>query len=153
MWPCCNSNSAIPSSTSDTATQRWGPHHPQAHSCCYGHHLHTGYASRRCRCITSATAARAVGMTTTSIQKLKGRPQTARITAMAREQRARRAARAGALPDIPNRIQRCSRCREEGHNVLNCRALPAPTQLYQPRGHHWQPLFSFPPLAISFTFI
>ena len=58
-------------------------------------------------------------MPATSIQKLEGRPQTARITA--REQRARRAAHAGALPDIPNRIQRC---REEGHNVLNCRALP-----------------------------
>ena len=55
-------------------------------------------------------------------KKLKGRPQPARITAG--EQRARRAAYAGALPDITNRIQRCSRCREEGHNVLNCRALP-----------------------------
>ena len=44
-------------------------------------------------------------------KKLKGRPQTARITA--REQRARRAAHAGALPDILNHIQRYSQCREE----------------------------------------
>ena len=55
-------------------------------------------------------------------KKPKGCPLTARIAA--KEQRARRAARAGALPDIPNHIQRCSRCREEGHNVLKCRALP-----------------------------
>ena len=38
---------------------------------------------------------------------------------------------AGNLPDIPNCIiQRCSRCREEGHNVLNCRALPEGMQLF-----------------------
>ena len=41
------------------------------------------------------------------LKKLKGRPQTARITAG--EQRARRAAHAGALPDIPNRIQQRGR--------------------------------------------
>jgi hypothetical protein len=111
--------SAIPSSTSNTATQRSRLHCAQPHSCCYGHHLHISHASRRCRCNISATTARAVGMPATSIQKLEGRPQTARTTA--REQRARRAAHAGALPDIPNRIQRC---REEDHNVLNCRALP-----------------------------
>ena len=111
--------SATQSSTSNTATQRSRLHCAQPHSCCYGRHLHISYASRRFRSNTSATTARAVGMPATSIQKLEGRPQTtARITA--REQRARRAAHAGALPDIPNRIQRC---REEGHNVLNC-ALP-----------------------------
>jgi hypothetical protein len=56
-------------------------------------------------------------------KKAKGRPQTARLTAG--EQRGRRAAWRGALPEVPDRVpQRCSRCRQEGHNILNCRALP-----------------------------
>jgi hypothetical protein len=54
-------------------------------------------------------------------KKPRGRPQTARLTAG--EQRARRAELRGAL-DVPDRVQRCSRCRGEGHNVRNCRALP-----------------------------
>ena len=53
---------------------------------------------------------------------LKIPKQTAHITG--EEQHARRAAHAGALPDILNHIQRYSQCREEGHYVLNCRALP-----------------------------
>ena len=56
-------------------------------------------------------------------KKARGRPQTARLTAG--EQRARLAAYNGMLENIPDRVQRCSRCREEGHNVTRCPALPA----------------------------
>ena len=56
-------------------------------------------------------------------KKARGRPQTARLAAG--EQRARLAAYNGMLENIPDRAQRCSRCREEGHNVTRCPALPA----------------------------
>ena len=52
-------------------------------------------------------------------KKAKGRPQTARLTA--EEQRGRRAAWRGAMLRSPIG---CRRCRQEGHNILNCRALP-----------------------------
>ena len=55
-------------------------------------------------------------------KKPRGRPQTARMSAG--KQRARTAHALGALPDVPDRVQRCSRCRQEGHNIRNCRALP-----------------------------
>ena len=56
-------------------------------------------------------------------KKARGRPQTARLAAG--EQRARLAAYNGALENIPDHVQRCSHCREEGHNVTRCPALPA----------------------------
>jgi hypothetical protein len=55
-------------------------------------------------------------------RKLRGRPQTKRLTAG--EMRGRTAAWRGALQDVPDRIQKCSRCRQEGHNVARCRASP-----------------------------
>ena len=56
-------------------------------------------------------------------KKARGRPQTARLTAG--EQRARLAAYNGVLENIPDLVQHCSRCREEGHNITRCPALPA----------------------------
>jgi len=55
-------------------------------------------------------------------RKPRGRPQTKCLTAG--EMRARTTAWRGALQDVPNRIQHCSRCKQEGHNVARCRALP-----------------------------
>jgi hypothetical protein len=115
--------SAIPSSTSNTATQRSRLHCPQPHSCCYGRHLHTSHASRRCRCNTSATTARAVGMPATSIQKTEGAPADCPHYSPGAASTPCRSCW-GTTRHPNHRIQRCSRCREEGHNVLNCRALP-----------------------------
>jgi len=55
-------------------------------------------------------------------KKNRERPQTNRLTAG--EVRASTAAWNGALQNVPDRVQRCSRCRQEGHNVARCRALP-----------------------------
>jgi len=55
-------------------------------------------------------------------RKPRGRPQTKCLTAG--EMRARTAAWRGSLQNVPNRIQHCSRCKQEGHNVARCWALP-----------------------------
>ena len=56
-----------------------------------------------------------------NIKNPQRRPQTARRTAG--EQRARLSNLVGIV-QVPDRVQRCSRCRGEGHNARNCRALP-----------------------------
>ena len=60
------------------------------------------------------------------LQETSGRPQTACRTAG--EQRAHHAKLVGTV-QVPDRVQRCSRCRVEGHNVCNRRALPPGLQV------------------------